>query len=135
MGAKSGGGYGIFKLNASNTGAHRASYEHYIGRIPEKMVVCHTCDNVSCVNPKHLWVGTQKDNLEDMYQKGRGRKLDTYKNGEQHCNSKLTNQQVVELRSLYQGGGYSWTSIGKKFGISKRAAGHIVRFETYKYAS
>lgn len=51
--------------------AHRASYQIYKGEIPKGMVVMHTCDNRSCVNPNHLVIGTQKDNVRDCRDKGR----------------------------------------------------------------
>lgn len=51
--------------------AHRWAYQHFIGELPPKMLVCHSCDNTLCVNPKHLWLGTYMDNVRDCINKGR----------------------------------------------------------------
>lgn len=64
-------GYGNFYLNGKTVGAHVASYVLHIGCPAEGLIVCHKCDNPSCVNPEHLFIGTQKDNLDDMDFKGR----------------------------------------------------------------
>jgi hypothetical protein len=59
--------------------AHRYSYQAFKGQIPDGMQVCHTCDVRNCVNPEHLWIGTNQDNFDDMVKKGRhnfsGKKL------------------------------------------------------------
>jgi hypothetical protein len=65
-------GYGQFYHQGGPVRAHRLSYEMEYGPIPNGMYVLHSCDTPACVNPKHLSVGTQKDNLEDMKSKGRG---------------------------------------------------------------
>jgi len=64
-------GYGVFRWNSKQQKAHRASYEQYKGAIPDGYFVCHSCDNPKCVNPDHLWVGTQSDNIKDAVRKGR----------------------------------------------------------------
>jgi hypothetical protein len=66
-------GYGIFSLKNRNQRAHRLSYMWAKGEIPEDLEVCHTCDNPSCVNPEHLFLGTHKENGQDMSRKGRVR--------------------------------------------------------------
>ena len=65
-------GYGQIYLNNKQYRAHRYSYQVFVGDIPDGMLICHTCDTRNCVNPKHLFIGTQKDNMQDMKQKGRG---------------------------------------------------------------
>lgn len=64
-------GYGQFTYKYKGIKAHRFSYELYKGEIPKGMLVCHSCDVRNCVNPDHLWLGTQKDNIQDMFKKGR----------------------------------------------------------------
>ena len=64
-------GYGQFKVANKTFRSHRWSYQHYLGAITDGMFVCHKCDNKRCVNPDHLFLGNQQDNMDDMKSKGR----------------------------------------------------------------
>lgn len=100
-GAKRSTGYGNFCFNGVSTGAHRVSWFIFKGNIKNNLFVLHKCDNPSCVNPEHLFLGTQKDNIEDMHRKGRNQKLynATHASDENHQVSILTNEDVRFIRS------------------------------------
>lgn len=80
--AKQRAGHVLMSLNGKKTGVHVHSYMHFVGPIPEGMCVCHTCDVPHCCNPKHLWVGTNVDNIRDRTLKGRTQRYNAYKT---HC--------------------------------------------------
>jgi len=71
VGTKTQGKYGVFNWHKHRYMAHRIIWEWTYGEIPDKMLICHKCDNPSCVNIKHLFLGNYKDNMQDAVQKGR----------------------------------------------------------------
>lgn len=88
-------GYGVIKVGGRDEKAHRASWEIYKGPIPRGSKVLHRCDVRSCVNPAHLFLGSQADNVRDMMAKGRG----SDSKGERNANSKITAAQASEIRN------------------------------------
>lgn len=91
LGGKIPSGYGHLRMNGSHILAHRFSYEQVNGSILDYLCICHQCDNPSCVNPDHLWMGTHQDNMRDMADKGRA------KNGGVGPVSKLTHLQITTI--------------------------------------
>lgn len=113
---------GYFRTGGKDRFAHRVSYEIFCGEIPKGMNVCHKCDVTICVNPDHLFLGTQGDNMRDCSHKGRSSKH-IVKWGDENVSSKLTDEQVAEIKSLRFGPTY----YAKKFGIHPVHAGAIQR--------
>lgn len=107
-------GYGMMNWNNKNTFAHRVSYEINNDICPGNLSVCHHCDNPSCVNPSHLFLGTQKDNVQDMMSKSRNRPLQ----GSNHPNSKI-NEETAQLIFKQLKDGLSPTLIAKKLSVSR----------------
>lgn len=103
-------GYGHLQTDTGLMYAHRFSWQKTNGTIPAGMQVLHCCDNRKCVNPAHLFLGTNADNVRDMLSKKR------HRYGERHPNASLTNDQVSEIRKLR--GTVPLHLIGKKFGVS-----------------
>ena len=88
------GGYGKTGLGkGSCLSAHRVSYENKYGEIPKDKFALHTCDIKCCVNPDHIFIGTQKENMQDKVRKNRQAK------GESHGRHKLTELQAIEIKS------------------------------------
>lgn len=107
--------YGVFGKEL----AHRHAYKIAFTPFNAELCVCHTCDNPICVNPFHLWQGTQTDNLKDMWAKGRG--VNNPKYGEECNKAKLTRQQVIEIRLSPE----SYRTLGRRYGVSKTAILYI----------
>ena len=126
---KGSAGYGVLKVNGKYYSAHRRSYEIANGTIPEGMMVLHKCDNRACVNPDHLYLGTQADNMRDMVARERRKGSGT---GERNGRSKISQVQANEIRAIYAAAKMSQIKIGKLYGVSQFAISAIVRNKRYK---
>ena len=101
-------GKGLFRERV-----HRLSYKHFVGPIPNGMMVCHKCDNRRCFNPDHLFLGTQHENLLDMARKGK-------RAGEKSAQAKLTEKQVVAILKAVDAGS-TQLELAKKYDVSQTA--------------
>jgi hypothetical protein len=113
--------------NKRAMGAHRFIWKQCFGEIPEGMFVCHKCDNPKCINPEHLFLGTQKDNMKDMAKKGRSMW------GEKHRSAKLKKEQVIEIKNKLKNYKYGLVhKIAKEYGISDREISSIKNNKKWK---
>lgn len=135
-------GYGrLHTGNDTRLVASRIAYELFVGQIPEGMLVCHHCDNPPCCNPLHLFIGTVQDNIADRQKKGRQvrglnhhwythpegrlfgdrnpsrRHPESRPRGDNHASSKLTSEQVIEIRRRYRKG--LAKSLALEFGVGR----------------
>lgn len=112
-------GYGVMGISRKSTLAHRASYSAFVGDIPQGMHVLHKCDMPSCVNPEHLFLGTNSDNVADKVSKGR-------------THEKLSDAQVREIRRRYVPG--LGRTLAKEFKVSPMTISLTVRGKLHKEA-
>lgn len=112
-----GGGYGTIKVQGRMKKAHRLSYMVYRDMIPKGMKVLHRCDIPSCINPDHLFLGTQADNVRDMFAKGR----QCNSRGERNGNSKLTAEDAAAIRQSTE----RCVVLGARYGISATMVSNI----------
>lgn len=125
-GARKSDGYGLFLYENRCTGAHRIAYLLTTGTLPD-LLICHHCDNPPCVNPRHLFAGTDKDNYLDSRSKGRDRPVEGGIRGDRSPVSKVTSDQVREIRRLYFVDRISQHRIARQFSITQTQVGHITR--------
>jgi HNH endonuclease len=108
-------GYGQIRIEGKRILAHRLSWILHFGDIPEGLLVCHTCDVRRCVNPEHLYLGTQKENMQDCLKKGRTHgQTKGYAFTRKPRTRKLTPEQVQEIRDWP----HEMKYIAEKLGIS-----------------
>lgn len=112
--------YGFTSISGKEERAHRLSYKIFRGEIPDGLYVLHKCDVTQCVNPDHLFLGTQKENLLDASSKGR-----TWR--------KVTEQQVAEMRMLHASNGDSYAKLSRKFSLSPDTVVKIIKRKTWAH--
>lgn len=120
QGGKDKDGYGKIYSCGEHMRTHRVAYRLYKGEIPDGLHVCHTCDNPSCVNPAHLWLGTNDDNMDDMNRKARNPRI------------KYTVELVEAIRKARADHGTPYNTLGEQFGVSGGMAYHICNDPNYR---
>lgn len=126
-------GYGKFSIGNSRNpdgsrrnsmvSAHRVSYELFKGGIPDGLFVLHKCDTPGCVNPDHLFLGTNTDNMRDMDAKGRRVNGPSY--GSDHANAVLDEAKVLEIMELLKARKPTQKEIAKMYGVAHSTINHI----------
>lgn len=118
-------GYGHFKRNGKLYRAHRLSFALFNGTIPAGVLVCHSCDNRKCVNPDHLWLGSNQDNSIDMSMKGRGvGNRIKHHSGDDNVNTKLTKDKITAIKNLSSS--LSQRAIARIFNVSQASVWNAV---------
>ena len=135
MGSKRRRGYGRFSIRVSKGiestfVASRIAYflKHRVD--PKEMVVCHECDNTGCVNPFHLFLGTNKDNTDDMMAKGRG----IQPVGSRHGRSKLKEEDVYKIRDMVASG-QKQAHVAKLYNVDQSAINNIIKGKNWQWLS
>lgn len=118
-------GYGRFSIRYQMWLAHRVAWVLTYGPIPEGLCVLHHCDNRGCCNPYHLFLGTRADNLADAARKGRTSR------GERRHNSKLTEEDVLDIRDMYATGKWTYRELADEFDVAKSLISGIVHGRTW----
>lgn len=120
-------GYGKMKFNGKDVRSHRVAYVLAHGTIPENMQVCHSCDNPPCCNPKHLFLGTNKDNNNDKVRKMR------HGIGEKNGRAKLTEEEVLEIREKYKTKKYFHKDLAKDYNVSIAVIARVTRGDSWSH--
>lgn len=127
-------GYGVIKRLGKTYRAHRVSFTIHNGKIPEGLMILHSCDNPKCVNPAHLSPGTAKDNSDDMIRRGRKavvRGAEALR-GARNARAKLTSLEVLRIRCRASEG-ESQAALAREFNVSDAAICNIIARRSWKH--
>lgn len=119
-------GYGWLRIQGRVHYAHRVAYQLWKGAIPEGQNVCHSCDTPACCNPRHLFLGTQAENLADMATKGRSTA------GARNPGAKLTEAQVADIRRRYKPGVVTQRELAEEHGVRPGAVSRVISGARWK---
>jgi hypothetical protein len=140
-------GYGVFRIGSTKINSHRYAWIIIRGPVPDSLYVCHDCpggDNPACVNPAHMFLGTNGDNQRDASAKGRSAHGDNHpsrlhperlKRGEENGQSKLTTEQVRSIRVEYATGAMTQDELAQKYHVVRNAIWMIVRRKTWVHVN
>jgi len=126
-------GYGELWLTRLVLRAHRVAWAISTGPIPSGLSVLHRCDNPACCNPRHLFLGTQTDNMRDAARKGRI--VISTRRGEQNGSAVLNPNQVRAIRRRYATGKISQRALAREYRVDHGTVGHIVRRTTWSHVA
>lgn len=136
-------GYGRVRVNGREIHAHRCAHELFIGPIPDGLEVLHKCDNPPCVNPAHLYSGTQQQNMDDKVRRGRAATADRngkrtcpekVQRGADHWKARLSEESVRAIRTR-RAAGETLAMLGHEFGISKTHVSRLARGVGWKHVA
>lgn len=120
-------GYGAFGIRRRVVLAHRFSYELAHGPIPAGLFVCHACDTPACVNPDHLWLGTDAENAADMASKGRASR------GEYVPTAKLTDATVLAIRARWAESSIPQKQLAQEYGVSHSVISEVLHGKAWRH--
>lgn len=131
LGHEANGGYGELYFDGSQQRAHRVSWQLHKGSIPEGLCVLHRCDYAPCCNPNHLFLGTRKENMDDMARKGRRRNVPAI--GEANGSAKLSEADVRLIRRIYSRRECTQIELAKRFKVKQATISSVVLGKSWRH--